>query len=147
MSARRLHSAILLVLIGLAACTSSPAQSSQTPHASSQSTSSPSPVGPITPGEFRYQNAGLDVALTLKTNTGAMVVDNGSGHDLGRPDLYVLDGTNGKRIDGKVLQAAPIPDGDKATFRVEFPPEVNDKELGLVILLFGADNYGAFAPA
>ena len=139
--------ALLALTVALASCTSSKTSASPTPHTTTPSTTSPSPVGPITPGEFSYQNAGLDVALTLKTNTGTMVVDNGSGHDLGRPDLYVLDGTTGKQIDGKVLKAAPIPDGGKATFHVEFPPEVNDKELGLVILLFGTDNYGAFAPA
>ena len=83
----------------------------------------------------------------VKTNTGTMTVDNGSDHDLAKPDLYVLDGSTGKQIDGKVLNAQPVPQGGKQTFKVQFPPEVNDKELGLVILLFGPDNYGAFAPA
>ena len=101
----------------------------------------------ITPGEFRYANAGLVVTLTLKTNAGTMTVDNGSDHDLAKPDLYVLDGSTGKQIDGRVVDPQPIAQGAKQTFHVEFPPEVNDKEIGLVILLFGTDNYGAFAPA
>jgi len=101
----------------------------------------------ITPGAFRYANAGLVVTLTLKTNTGTMTVDNGSDHDLAKPDLYVLDGSTGKQIDGRVVDPQPIAQGAKQTFHVEFPPEVNDKEIGLVILLFGTDNYGAFAPA
>lgn len=87
------------------------------------------------------------MTLTLKTNVGTMVVDNGADHDLARPDLYVLDGSTGKQIDGKVLDAQPIPQGGKQTFKVQFPPEVNEKEIGLVLLLFGPDNYGAFAPA
>ena len=101
----------------------------------------------IHPGAFRYTNAGLVVTLELKTNTGSMQVTNGTDHDLAKPDLYVLDGTTGKQIDGKVISAAPIPQGGKATFQVQFPPGVDDKSLGLVILLFGSDNYGAFAPA
>lgn len=87
------------------------------------------------------------MALTLDGNTGSMDVDNGSGYALGKPDLYVLDGLTGTRIDGKVLDAQPIEDGATATFQVQFPPEVTPKSLGLVILLFGSDNYGAFAPA
>ena len=111
----------------------------------------PTPTGStgpvvITPGEFQYQNAGLDVTLELKTNIGTMVVKNGTGHDLAKPDMYVFLAT-GKRVDGKVTNAAAVPDGASQTFKVEFPPEVTDKTVGLVILLFGSDNYGAFAPA
>ena len=84
--------------------------------------------------------------IELKTNTGTLVVDNGSGHDLAKPDLYVFLAT-GKRVDGKVTDAAPIADGATQTFQVQFPPEVTEKTVGLVILLFGSDNYGAFAPA
>jgi hypothetical protein len=138
--------ALLVLLIAAAACTGS--KSTPTPSGGTSSTP-PSTSGPpvvVTPGEFQYENAGLDVSLELKTNTGTMVVDNGSGHDLGKPDLYVFLAT-GKRVDGKVTDAAPISEGAKQTFHVEFPPEVTDKTVGLVILLFGSDNYGAFAPA
>ena len=144
--------ALLVLLLAAAACTKSSGSQPVSPGTgtvgATQTPSAP-PTTPIsiTPGEFRYANAGLVVTLTLKTNTGTMTVDNGSDHDLAKPDLYVLDGSTGKQIDGKVLNAQPIPQGGKQTFQVQFPPEVNDKELGLVILLFGPDNYGAFAPA
>jgi hypothetical protein len=101
----------------------------------------------ITPGHFRYQNAGLVVTLVLEGNTGTMTVDNGSGHSLGRPDLYAFEGVTGARYEGKVLEAAPIDDGDTAEFAVEFPPEITAKSVGLIVLLFGRDNYGSFAPA
>ena len=76
-----------------------------------------------------------------------MEVDNGSGYELGKPDLYVLDGVTTKTFDGKVIDAKPIADGATGDFQVSFPTEVTPKSLGLVILLFGSDNYGAFAPA
>jgi hypothetical protein len=109
----------------------------------------PTDVAPasFTPGAFRYANAGLQVDLRLDSNTGTMDVDNGSGFALGKPDVYVLDGLTGRHIDGKVLDAQPVADGATASFQVQFPPEVTPKSLGLVILLFGSDNYGAFAPA
>jgi hypothetical protein len=138
--------AILLVVLG-GACTDG---GEVTPTDSrSQSPSQPTNAGPttFTPGRFRYQNAGLQVDLQLEANTGTMDVNNGSGFELGKPDVYVLDGLSGERIDGKVLDAQPIEDGAEASFQVQFPPEVTPKSLGLVILLFGSDNYGAFAPA
>jgi hypothetical protein len=142
---------VLLATVALlamgAACTGSSAPSGSPSGSTSAPTDTTTTPLVITPGAFRYANAGLVVTLTLKTNTGTMSVDNGSDHDLGKPDLYVLDGSSGKQIDGRVVDPQPIAQGAKATFHVEFPPEVNDKEIGLVVLLFGTDNYGAFAPA
>jgi hypothetical protein len=141
--------ALLLILFAATACTKD--SGSQPVSPTGRSSSAPSPVTstPVafTPGAFRYVNAGLVVTLTLKTNVGTMTVDNGTDHDLAKPDLYVLDGLSVKRIDGRVLNSQPIPQGGKQIFKVQFPPEVNDKEIGLVMLLFGPDNYGAFAPA
>ena len=138
----------ILAVFGVA-CTGddTPGPSVGPTSASPQPGDSGSVAPTFTPGHFRYSNTGLTVTLQLKDNTGTMDVDNGSGHALGKPDLYVIDGVTTKQFDGKVLDAAPIPDGDQATFQVEFPPEVTPKSLGMVILLFGADNYGAFAPA
>ena len=136
-----------MLLLALAACTGD--GSDVTPTVTSGASPPPTDAGSTTfsPGTFRYQNAGLQVALQLEANTGTMDVDNGSGFALGKPDLYVLDGVTGEHIDGKVLEAQPVEDGAQATFQVQFPPEVTPKSLGLVILLFGSDNYGAFAPA
>lgn len=136
-----------MLLLALAGCTGD--GSDVTPTASSSASPPPTDAGStaFSPGTFRYQNAGLQVALQLEANTGTMDVDNGSGFALGKPDLYVLDGVTGEHIDGKVLDAQPVEDGAQATFQVQFPPEVTPKSLGLVILLFGSDNYGAFAPA
>jgi hypothetical protein len=120
---------------------STPTSSSSTP------VSTPSTPVVITPGEFRYANAGLVVTLELKTNVGTMVVDNGSDHDLPKPDLQVIDGTTGAEIQGKVLDSAAIPQGGSATFEVQFPRGVDEKSLGLVLLFFGSGSYGAFAPA
>ena len=136
-----------MLLLALVGCTGD--GSDVTPTGSSGASPPPTDAGSTTfsPGSFRYQNAGLQVALQLEANTGTMDVDNGSGFALGKPDLYVLDGVTGEHIDGKVLDAQPVEDGTQATFQVQFPPEVTPKSLGLVILLFGSDNYGAFAPA
>jgi hypothetical protein len=134
-----------VAVLAAAGCTgdgsSAPRSTSTTP------TAAPTTPVVITPGEFRYANAGLVVTLELHTNVGTMVVDNGTDHDLAKPDVYVIDGTTGEQIDGKVADAAAVAQGETATFEVEFPQGVDQKSLGLVILEFGSDNYGAFAPA
>jgi hypothetical protein len=133
-----------VALIAAVGCTG---DGSSVPGTSSAPTETPTTPVVITPGEFRWSNAGLIVTLELKTNIGTMKVDNGSDHDLPKPDIYVIDGTTGEEIPGKVLDSVPVAQGETSTFDVEFPRGVDDKSLGLVILLFGSDNYGAFAPA
>jgi hypothetical protein len=59
--------------------------------------------------------------------------------------VYVIDVSDTRR-DGEVEGALPIPDGEDASFRVAFPPEVSRRTIGLVILEFGDLNVGAFAP-
>jgi hypothetical protein len=142
---RRFVAPVALLAVLGAGCTGE--DGSVIPTESQTSSQTPTAVASFTPGTFRYQNAGLQVHLQLEANTGTMDVDNDSGFALGKPDLYVLDGLTGTRIDGRVLDAAPVEDGATASFQVQFPPEVTPKSLGLVILLFGSDNYGAFAPA
>ncbi len=144
---RRFVAPVVLLAALASACTGDGGGSALSPTQTPSPTAVETTPAVFTPGSFEYQNAGLQVALKLVGNTGTMDVDNGSGYALGKPDLYVLDGLTGTRIDGKVLDAQPVPDGERATFQVQLPAEVTPKSLGLVILLFGSDNYGAFAPA
>ena len=46
-------------------------------------------------------------------------------------------------VDGTVLDAAPVAAGDTASFDVRLDDLTVD-DIGLLVLLFGADNYGAF---
>lgn len=111
------------------------------------SPASPAPTGPVRfePGAYRYQFGGVVADLRFDGSEATMDVKNSSGAELGEPSLYVVDGA-GTRRDGVVADAAPIPEGKSATFRVTFPEQVTEQTIGLVILLFGASNYGAFAP-
>jgi hypothetical protein len=99
-----------------------------------------------TPGTYDYANAGLNVEMVFEAGAsgGTLTVVNDTGRALPKPGLYVRQATDGKQVDGRVLEAAPIPDGEQREFRVEFPPEVNPDSIGLLILLIGGDNYGAF---
>lgn len=106
--------------------------------------STPSETGssPAATGLYEYVNAGL--TATFDVNADTLAIQNKTGRELPKPDLYVLTADKGARIDGKVVDAAPVPDGQTVTFDVSFPPAFDLKNVGLLILLMGSDNYGAF---
>lgn len=105
----------------------------------------PTPAETLTPGQgvYTYQNAGLTVTLTVEGASATLNVDNGTEHDLDPPGLYVLDAVDGHQIDLEVTEAAPIPAGESAGFDVTLG-DVSLEQIGLLVLLFGQDNYGAF---
>ncbi len=107
----------------------------------------PTRIG-TTPGLYEYRNAGLVAVLDFDEagRTATLEVQNGTGRDLGEPFVYVLDARDGHQIDGRIPDAAPIPEGARATFTVRFPPELEVDQIGLAILVLGGDNYGAFVP-
>jgi hypothetical protein len=105
----------------------------------------PTPVttGPAARGTYEYVNAGLRVVVEIDGTEGTMEVDNGTERELEPPDFYILDARDGTEIDGEVAEAAPTPAGETATFAISFEG-IEVRNIGLLVLLFGADNYGAF---
>jgi hypothetical protein len=142
---RRLFLTLVVVLVAASGCTGDEGSG---PTASP--TVSPPPTvdtGPVTfvPGEYRYEFGGVTATLSLDGSSATMEVKNASGAELGPPGVYVIGGDDARHA-GRVDAAAPIPDGGSATFEVTFPDGVDERSVGLVILLFGDSNYGAFAP-
>jgi hypothetical protein len=142
---RGLERWLALALALAAACTGGGATSStRTP---TVAPSSAIPIGPVhfQPGEYRYVFGGVTASLSFHGSAATLDVTNASGAELAAPGVYVVLGT-GEHVDGTLAGAAPIADGGSATFQVTFPNQVTSKTIGLVILLFGDSNYGAFAP-
>jgi hypothetical protein len=143
-SRRILPSIVLVVALGVG-CTG---DGHDEPTLAPTSTStSPVPSGPIhfEPGHYRYEFGGVTADLVFDGSDATMDVKNATGAELATPALYVIDGS-GTRRDGVVADAAPIPDGENASFHVTFPAQVTEETIGLVILLFGDSNWGDFAP-
>ncbi|MGZ5293237.1 MAG: hypothetical protein ACXWH5_04540 [Actinomycetota bacterium] len=149
MSIRTRSVAPLFVLIALsaAACTgdqaSSTTPSSPTPGASDPVTTSSNVT--FVPGEFEYTFNSITARFSMDGSSGTLTVKNGSGAELGDPSVFVV-GIDDKRYEGTVASPAPVPDGGEATFQVTFPDKVTKGSIGLLVLLFGGDNYGAMAP-
>jgi hypothetical protein len=138
---------VLVVTLALAACDGDDdgGETTGPSGAATGATAGPTPVtsGSATSGTYEYVNAGLRVVLEIDGTTGTMTVENGAGYELARPGFYLLGASDGAQHEGDVAQAAPIPDGETATFDVSFEGiEVGD--VGAIALLFGQDNYGLF---
>ncbi len=101
-------------------------------------------TGPPGTAEYRYANVGLVATMSLDGDSGTLSIQNGTGRDLPAPGFYLLDARDGKRVNGEVKDAASVPTGATKSFRVSIP-KLNVDDIGLVILLMGHDNYGAFA--
>jgi len=142
--------ALLCLPIALGACTgggggggggstgsTSPSTTSEVPTPAQTFTGAP---GTAT---YEYANEGLLVTVDLDGSDGTLEVENDSEHDLDPPGLYVEDAVDGHEIDGAVVDSAPVAAGQSATFDVRLD-DISVHDIGLLVLLFGADNYGAF---
>lgn len=113
-----------------------------------ETTAVPTPAETFTgaPGtaEFTYVFGGLVVTVELEGNTGTIVVDNGTEREVGAPGVYVLDSLDGHEIGGEVSAAGPVAPGERETFDLAVEGITNAEDIGLLVLLLGADNYGAF---
>ncbi len=138
MSRLRLAALVVLALV-LGACTGTAAGgSSPTPGGSTDV------VVPPGTGVYLYANAGLTATLELKGSAGTLKIVNETGRALPKPDFYVLDARDGKRFEGTIEASAPVENGATATFDVSIAASADPKQIGLVVLLMGSDNYGAF---
>ena len=137
---------LLLLAIALGACTGDDGEATA-PSGPSPTSDVPTPAQTFTgaPGTavYEYANEGLLVTLELDGSEATLQVDNGSANDLDAPGVYVKDAVDGHEIDGEVVNSAPVAAGERATFDVTLDGITVD-DIGLLVLLFGADDYGAF---
>jgi hypothetical protein len=132
---------LALVSLALAACTGGgdpPADAVESPQ------TSPPPVTSTDSYVFT-DAAGIEARLTIEAEGAVLTVENDTGGPLPRPGVYVLDARDGVRVDWSVVGAAAAPDGE-SEWQVERPAVPEPKHIGLVVLLFGGEDYGAFVP-
>jgi hypothetical protein len=148
---RALRSFVVPALLAsalLGACTNNntPSDSkSSTPASTPASTStSPSSSGP--PGAYTYENAGVIASVKYASDKSTLTVTNHTGAAIPAPGIYMLDARDGHRIAGTVDNSVPVQTGTSKDFNVTFAQQVDEANVGLMILLIGHANYGAFVP-
>jgi hypothetical protein len=151
-SLRRVIALLLVVSASLAAGCTGDGEPSPSPGNDGAEPTSPSPLPtedpgevPFEPGLFRYAFSGVEAELRWQGGEGELTVDNGSDRELGEPGLYAVT-SDQREVPGDVAKSAAIPAGESATFSISFPDAVAFDETGFVVLLFGDENWGAFAP-
>jgi hypothetical protein len=107
-------------------------------------TPEPTATGPPGTAVYRYANPGLVATMRLDGDSDTLTIENDTGGELPPPGFYILDASTGDRVGGEVKDPTVIPSGETTTFRVSFSG-LGIKDIGLVILVIGHDNYGAFA--
>jgi hypothetical protein len=142
---RVLLPAFLALAVLLAACDGRGEPSTSPSKTTSAIVPTPAETFTGAPGTatYEYANEGLVVTVQLDGSDGTLDVKNNSSNDLDAPGLYVLDAVDGREVDGTVLDASPVAAGGNASFGVRLDDLTVD-DIGLLVLLFGADNYGAF---
>lgn len=136
---RAVTAALLLALLypGGAACTSSNGKTSV----------SPSPSLEVAPGAYVYRAKGIEATFELSGGSGTLSVFNGTGFPFDDPGVYLLDARDGSRVDAEVIGTAPVPDGETREFDVTIAGAPRAKNIGLIALLEGDADLGAFFPA
>lgn len=144
--ARPLRCAFVIgvAVLSMAACTgddASPAAARASPR------TSPPPVTSENAYVFT-DAAGIEARLTVGGDGDGAVLEvvNDTGAELPEPGIFVLDARDGTRTTWTVVGAAPVPARDRAEFAVERAVAPDAKHLGLVVMLFGGEDYGAFVP-
>jgi hypothetical protein len=134
---------VLALSLAVSACTADDGNG----NGSGDSGESPEPtpsdivIEPGDSGVYRYANAGL--VATLDLEAGTLEIQNETGRDLPKPGFYVLEALDGSQVDGRVASPSVVPAGETLTFDVVLEGIAPD-DIGLVVLLMGSDNYGAF---
>ncbi|HET9311211.1 MAG TPA: hypothetical protein VFP41_08320 [Actinomycetota bacterium] len=132
----------LAIVVALAACTGDQGPSDVPADAPS---TSPPPVTSADSYVFT-DAAGIEARLTLEGGNGELVVRNGTGAELPKPGVFVLDARDGARTTWRVVDATPVAAGQRAAFQVDRPPVPEARHIGLVVLLLGGEDLGAFVP-
>jgi hypothetical protein len=139
----------LLAAVLLSACTDNgtPSDTASTPSgASSVPSSIASSTPPSSHTEYTYENAGVVAQMKYAPDKSTLTVTNHSGAEIPAPGIYMLDARDGHRIAGTVADSAVVPTGTSKDFSVTFAQQVDQANVGLMILLIGHANYGAFVP-
>ena len=132
---------LAVATLALAACTAGadpPADAEGAPQ------TSPPPVTSTDSYVFT-DAAGIEARITIEEEGAVLTVENDTGGTLPRPGVYVLDARDGSRVDWTVVDTAAAAEGE-SEWQVERPAVPEPKHIGLVVLLFGSEDYGAFVP-
>ena len=133
--------AVSLVGLALPACTSG-----DDPPGTSEGPPQTSPPPITSTDSYVFTDAaGIEARLTIEGEGAVLTLTNETGERLPEPGIFVLDARDGVRTVWQVVSEGSVPEGE-AEFQVQRPSVPEAKHIGLVVLLLGGEDYGAFVP-
>ena len=109
--------------------------------------SSTAPAPSVSSTAFVLTDAiGIEAQLTLTDRGAELRIWNRTAAQLPPPGIYILDARDGRHVDWSVVGATRIGAGASARFSVRRPPTPPAGEIGLIALLLGGEDMGAFVP-
>ncbi|MEX0990719.1 MAG: hypothetical protein WD004_00390 [Actinomycetota bacterium] len=138
--------ALLVLALGATACKKD--QATQTPKPTEPTALPSSPPPDVSAGGYAYNSYGVVATLEPDDDTSfTMTIENKTGEGLAKPAIYALDARDGHEIKATVEGSAPLNSGQEKEFTVTFAEDFDKNNVGLIILEFGAANWGAFTPS
>jgi hypothetical protein len=112
----------------------------------------PSPTGSPTeaaaaPGTYLYDFNGVTATFRLRGDEGTLEVRNGTDTRLGAPRLSLLAADGAEPVAASVEGPGSLAAGARVPFGVSLPEPLHPSDVGLVVLSFGNDVWGAFSPS
>ena len=145
---RRLTALLLAVVavLALAGCKNNTPKATSSPGGTSTGAETEPVAAPIEKGTYSYQAYGIHATIKPDGDQWSLTVKNNTGHNLGKPALYAEDSHDGHQIDATLEGSEPLANGKEVTLPITWDlPSFNPPDIGLVILEFGDENFGAFA--
>lgn len=137
----RLTGLTLVATVLVAGCTLNRPASTDRPRSTP-----PTASGTEEPGTYVYEFNGVGARFRLHGSTGSLDIRNGTGSRLAAPRLSILAAVDGASMDVEVDGAASLGRGDRRTFEVSLGQPMNPRDVGLVVLSFGGEVWGALSP-
>jgi hypothetical protein len=138
---RRVAGLALAVTVLAAGCTRErPASTTGQPG------TSPNAPGTGEPGTYVYAFNGVGATFRLQGSSGSIDIRNGTGSRLGPPRLSILDAADGEELEAEIEGSSPLGKRDRKTFEVSLGKPMHPRDVGLVVLSFGGEVWGALSP-
>ena len=106
----------------------------------------PPPSSPTAGDLYTYSRSDVTAQLSYEPGGGSLRITNDGPTSLPAPGVYLLDAASGARVGGVVVGTRMIPPSSTRSFKVRFARRLAATDVGLIILLIGHQNYGAFEP-
>jgi hypothetical protein len=132
---------VLASTVMLAGCTGAGPDGPSLPSAAS-----PTAPASAEPGAYVYAFNGVGATFRLEGSTGSIDIRNRTGGRLAAPRLTILAATDGAEVEASIEDASPLDRSERRIFDVSLGQPVHPRDVGLVVLSFGRDVWGALSP-